>query len=305
MEVFATSRRLSHIGIKIVTIALLLSITAMWAYSDSQLYDKALASFALGILFLFYFVATRNYQVLVDAQGIVEKRAFRTTKMTWHEIDDVLILQNVTIIKSSRTSKAISIFHPSPHNIFHQIVALNNHDKLRDLILLHSIPFLKQVWSEQKEQRVYNYPSPSLWVYVLSATPILAPILAVLVFDDNPLKNLGWPHVYLLLPFVALSAYLAYRLRAFRKNNVLVLNDLSVSVNNGTHISISWAEITSITETPAMLGLGSITIRSETGASIVVPKEIDRFYDMALQIKKRVPQKFDVQFTIGEEVNPG
>jgi hypothetical protein len=298
MEIFAPPSNVFKTAIKVTIPVITLALGSIWAYSNIPLPDKVLASFFIGGLSLLYFLVSYNYRILLDDKGIIEKQLLKTTQISWHEVDDVLVLPNATIIKSSKATKTISIFHPSPENIFHRLRAVDDNDRLRNLIFSHSIPFLKRVWNEETEQRVYAYPSPSVSSLLVSLAPLLLPIAAIVVFETDPISNFGIPYFYLFSPFLLLSAYLAYRFGFFTKQNVLLINDHGISLKKGNEIMVPWEKISAVTESTGVLGSGSIVVRWEGGPSIVVPKSIDRFCDLSLRIRAKVANRFNVQLNI-------
>jgi hypothetical protein len=303
MEIFTPPPTVSNTAVKIMVAVISLAVGTVWAYSNSPLSDKFLASILIVGLAVLYLVVSCKFQILVDDRAIIKKQPLKTTQINWNEVDDVLILPNATIVKSSKAAKAISIFHPSPENIFHQFRAVDGHDRLRNLILSHSIPFLKRVWNEERERRAYAYPRASLSSFLIPLSPLLIPVTAVAVFETEPLVNFGAAYFYLFAPFLPLTAYLAYRFGLFTRRNLLVLNDYCISLN-GNDIVVPWEKVLAVTENPGVLGAGSIiVIGGEKGRSIVVPKSIDRFCDLTLQIRSRVGEKCTVQLNIPDNAD--
>jgi hypothetical protein len=296
-QVFAPSsgRRITSI----VIAALVLGAVGISMSQEESLRDELWASVLLAALIAAYLIV-RKHEILVDEEAIVERRPFKSTRIAWTEVDDLLCLENTTVIKSSRTRKKIAVFHASPNNIFHQLQALDRDEELRDLIAARSRNALQRVWNDRTEPKEYRYSAFSYPSALIALSPLLVPILAILVVGRGPIANSGTASLYLFFPFILLSAYVAFQLGLFASQPTIVVSDGGISLTDA-HKLIPWQNITGFEEKPGVIGLGCCVIRCDDGQSISVPRSIERFCDLALRIKSKIGGKFTVELNMPQD----
>lgn len=148
---------------------------------------------------------------------------------------------------------------------------------------------------------MYRYPDPSPWLYVLAGSPLIIPVAASFIFGAGATSHQSWIYFYLFLPFLLAAVFIAYKGGLFFRKRTLLLNECGVFLERDGQVktAVRWEEISAVAENPQALGYGEIVIQSYNYRSISVPRSIERFSDLAFQLRKKVPEKFKVNMYLG------
>jgi hypothetical protein len=299
-EIFSPEARITRFWASITIAVSLIAVGSVWFYGNQSLAEKSFLSIVLVALSVLSLAHRYRYQIALDNEGLTERRLFGVTQLKWRDVDDLIALKNITLIKSSKKNKSISIFHPEEGNIFHSFGAVKNQERLREQVVSRSLPYLRELWREEGKKRVYTFPSPSTWLLFFVVSPLLIPALAVIVFGGEISPADRWNYFLLFSPFVAISVYVAYRCGLFSRKTI-ILDNQGITAKNGEEIIVLWDQISCVGDNRTALGLGSIIVRSYGNQRILIPKSVERFYDLALQLKKRLPNdRFQVSLGIPE-----
>lgn len=306
-KVFRRPEITKKIGIYFLGPLCLLEILFLWLYPVAEFGEQLFLSGGIAILLLLYFADNVRFKVSIDESGITRQSLFRTTHILWQNVNDILVLDTFTVIKSPK-GNVITRLRPdmAPVRFLAQLNTVEKDHQVQRLAFSYSLPFLKQVWGEEKPQRTYQYPSPTRWSYVATSAPMLLAVLFLVsaYLRGSEILIAGWL-LFDFLPFLVVSLYLAIRLGLVTKRKKLVLDASGIAVGNGKKTVISWDEIDKVTENPRTTGFGIMIIHSLKGSTIKVPKSIERFCDLALHMRRRVPDLFHVDLGSPHITLPG
>jgi len=284
---------------KAIAVVIVVCIVVLWSFSRASSIANLSATSVLLFILAAHLLSARSYRITVSSSEITEESILRKVVLRWSEVDDILDLPNVVVIKASQQQKIISIFRPSPGNIFHKVNSLEHCDELIKLILVRAVPMLHEVWAAKSRDRIYQMPEPPHSLFAVSMSPILVPLLGLVVFQYPADFDVGHEHLYLFVPFLLLTFYLMWRFRLFSGRRKVIINERGIGLKNGSTSMANWEIISLVRANPKVLGLGSITVYSEHASAMSIPRSIERFSDLVLQIKTRIPDKLDYSAEIG------
>ena len=252
--------------------------------SDVESAIEKLGIFCFILAFVLAALYIRSFKILVSEKSITRKSLFSTVEIAWLEVDDLILWPKATEVRSSKGSRSIRVNHPDSNNPVEKLNGVSDHERLKELIISYALPILTAIWNEKTQSRQYRYPAPPAWSYLATSVPLIYWIPMTIAFP--PFENPG----YFLagLPFLAASVYMAYRLGLISRRKVLWLDERGLILKNGTKIFIPWTAVLRVRGGEPLTTEG-LRIESAVGRSIVVPKGVNRFSDLAFQINQYVP----------------
>jgi len=262
--------------------------------SDAESAIEKLGFFCFILFFVLSALYVHSLKILLSEKSITRKSLFSTVEIAWPEVDDLILWPKATEVRSSRGSRSIRVNHPDSNNPVEKLNGLNGHERLRELIMSYALPILTPIWKEKTKTRQYKYPSPPAWSYLVTSLPLIYWIPFTIAFP--PFEN---PRYFLAgLPFLAASAYMAYRLGLLSRHKVLWLDERGLTLKNGTKTFIPWTAVLTV-RGGEPLNTQGLRIDSAVGRSIFVPKGVNRFSDLAFQISQYVPaEKFQANLLL-------
>ena len=256
---------------------------SFWLIEAESAIEK-LGFFCFILSFVLCALYIHSFEILLSEKSITKKSLFLTVEIAWLEVDDLILWPKATEVRSSKGSRRIRVNHPDSNNPVEKLNGVSEHERLKELIISYALPILTPIWKEKTQARQYKYPPPPAWSYVVLSLPLIYWIPITIAFP--PFEN---PRYFLAgLPFLAASAYIAYRLRLLSRQKVLLLDKHGLTLKNGTQIFIPWREVLRVSGGEPLTTRG-LRIDSAVGKSILVPKSVSRFSDLSFQISQNIP----------------